>query len=81
MDKYFDFTKEIENGHYFVVVSAYIRYKQPLKLFDWVLGKVSLIENNKGILRLNFVITSGSGIHAKAEQKCVRVDIKTGKMV
>lgn len=81
LDKYFDFKKEIEKGCYFVVVSTYIRYKQPLKLFDLVSGKISLIENNKGILRLGFDITSGKRMHARAEQKCVRVDIKTGKMV
>lgn len=81
LDKYFDFRNKIENGSYFVVVSTFIRYKQPLKLFDLASGKISLIENNKGIIRLGFEITSGIGIHAKAEQKCVLVDIKTGKMV
>lgn len=81
LDKYFVFKKEIENGRYFVVVSTHIRYKQPLKLFDLASGKISLIENNRGILRLNFVLSSGKGLHATAEQKCVRVDLKTGKMV
>lgn len=81
LNKYFDFKKEIGNGCYFVVVSTYIRYKRPLKLFDLATGKVSLIENNNGILRLSFDITSGNRIHARAEQKCVLVDIKTGKMV
>ncbi len=82
--KLFEKILPIDNLLYYdlypAVTSTNIIYKKQLKLFDKPSGIVWVedIKHNMMLLKFNFIINES--ICATAEQKCVIMNLKTGKM-
>ncbi|MBX2974488.1 MAG: acyl-CoA thioesterase [Ignavibacteriaceae bacterium] len=77
----FDFPKIVESGYYPVVTHTSIKYIRQIKLFDNLEGVVELISERHGMLFLSFELKNESSLFAKAEQKCVMMNLRLGKMV
>jgi acyl-CoA thioester hydrolase len=78
---YFNLKFLLSTNLYPVVISANINYKKYLKLFDEPSGFVNLVSNDHGIIKLKFEIRINGKIAASGEQRCVLMDLISGKMV
>ena len=78
--KYFNLQELLSNNLYPVVISTNITYKKALKLFDKPAGIIHFLCFSHGIITLKFEIKQGEKIAAFGEQKCVLMDLNTGKM-
>lgn len=76
-----DFKELFESGHYLVVISTLIKYKNQLKYGDSAVGKMTLSGHSHGIMNLSASIDSNGKISATAEQKCVIMNLASGKMM
>ena len=79
-NKYFNLQELLSNNLYPVVISTNITYKKALKLFDRPEGIIHYLCFSHGIITLTFEIKQGVKIAAYGEQKCVLMDLNTGKM-
>ena len=79
-DKYFNLQELISNNLYPVVIYTNINYKKSLYLFDKPIGIMTLEHFSHGIMSLKFEIKLEEKIIALGEQKCVLMNLTTGKM-
>ncbi len=79
-NKYFNLQDLISNSLYPAVISTNIIYRKSLKLFDNPVGFMSLESYNHGVINLKVKIKLGEKIAAFGEQKCVIMNLLTGKM-
>jgi len=75
------FKELIQNGYYLVVISTNIIYRKQLKIFDEPVGRMELKEIRHNVITFNATIKLAEEIYAKAEQRCVVLDMKTSRMV
>jgi YbgC/YbaW family acyl-CoA thioester hydrolase len=80
-NNYFNLQDLLSNNLYPVVISTNISYKKSLSLFDKPLGVISLVCYNHGIITLKVEIILAEKIAAYGEQKCVLMNLTTGKMI
>lgn len=78
--KYFDLQKLLSNNLYPVVISTNISYKKSLRLFDQPIGIMNLACYEHGIITLNAKIKLKEKTAAFGEQKCLLMNLTTGKM-
>lgn len=76
----YDFPKVVEAGLYPVVTYTSIKYIKQIKLFENLTGVVTIEAEKHGMLFLDFIIKNGSTVFAEAKQKCVMMDLNSGKM-
>ena len=81
LNESFNFRKLIIEKYYPVVVSTNITYKKQLKIFDEPTGTIELNSYKHGIIVLKTIIKLKDEIVAKAEQKCVIVNLRNSKMI
>jgi acyl-CoA thioester hydrolase len=79
-NNYFNLQDLISNNLYPVVVSTNIVYKKYLTLFDKPVGIMSIECCKHSIITLKIEIKLEEKIAAFGEQKCVLMNLKTGKM-
>lgn len=79
-DQYFNLQELISNNLYPVVVSTDIKYKKSLQLFNKPIGNMRIENSNHGVITLKAEIKFNNKIAAYGEQKCIIMNIKTGKM-
>ena len=79
-NQYFNLQELLSNNLYPVVISTNITYKKALKLFDKPAGIIHFLCFSHGIITLKFKIKHGEKIASFGEQKCVLMDLNTGKM-
>jgi acyl-CoA thioester hydrolase len=77
----FDFQKVVETGFYPVVTHTSINYIKQIKLFEKLFGTVELTAEKHGMLFLKFQLKNETTLFAEAEQRCVMMDLNSGKMV
>jgi acyl-CoA thioester hydrolase len=77
----FDFLKVIETGFYPVVTHTSINYIKQIKLFEKLYGTVELTTEKHGMLFLKFQLKNDATLFAEAEQRCVMMDLNSGRMV
>jgi acyl-CoA thioester hydrolase len=70
----------LSNNFYPVVISTDINYKKSLRLFDKPVGIMSIECFNHGIIVLKTEIKINGKIAAYGKQKCLLMNLKTGKM-
>ena len=80
-NNYFNLQDLLSNNLYPVVISTNITYKKSLNLFDKPLGIINLVCYNHGIITLKIEIKLEEKIAAFGEQKCVLMNLITGKMI
>ena len=80
-EDYFNLKFLLSSNLYPVVISTNIHYKKYLKLFDNPAGFINLISYDHGIIKLKFEIKVNGEISALGEQRCVLMDLISGKMV
>ncbi len=80
-NNYFNLPDLLSNNLYPVVISTNITYKKFLKLFDEPVGFMNLVCYNHGIATLKVEIRLNGKITAFGEQKCVLMNLTTGKMI
>jgi acyl-CoA thioester hydrolase len=79
-NKYFNLKDLLANNLYPVVISTNITYKKSLNLFDKPVGILNLMCCNHGIITLKIEIKLEEKLAAFGEQKCVLMNLTTGKM-
>ena len=79
-NNYFNLQYLLSNNLYPVVITTNINYKKYLKLFDKPVGTMSIEYCNHGIIELKTVIKRKKEIIALGRQKCVLLNLKTGRM-
>ena len=79
-NKYFNLRNLLSDNLYPVVISTNIIYKKSLNLFDKPVGIITLKCCNHSIITLKVEIKLEEKIAAFGEQKCVLMNLKTGKM-
>lgn len=79
-NNYFDLQDLLSNNLYPVVVSTNMNYKKYLKLFDKPVGTMSIECCNHGIIALKMEIKRNREIVALGRQKCVLLNLLTGKI-
>jgi acyl-CoA thioester hydrolase len=77
---YFNLQDLLSNNFYPVVISTDINYKKSLRLFDKPVGIMSIECFNHGIIVLKTEIKINGKIAAYGKQKCLLMNLKTGKM-
>ena len=70
----------MERNLYPVVVSTQIRYRSQLTLTDKPKGVIWVESVKHGLMHLKAVFQKGESHVATAEQDCVLMDLRTGKM-
>lgn len=65
---------------YPVVTETRIRYKNQLKLGDMPTGTIWIESIRHGVMNLKIIFRKGDVVIATAEQSCVLMNLKTGKM-
>ncbi len=79
-DKYCNLKDLISNDLYPVVISTNIIYKKALNLYDKPAGVISPGCCNHGIITLEVEIRHDEKIAAFGEQRCILMNLTTGKM-
>lgn len=74
-----NFKKLLDDGYYLVVVSTEIKYKKQIKLFDQPMGRMQFAGHKHGIITFEAVIKIGDKVSASAVQRCLLLNLKTGK--
>jgi len=77
---FFNLQDLLSNNLYPVVVSTNINYKKYLKIFDKPVGTMSIEYCNHGIITLKTIIKRDQQIIALGRQKCVILNLKTGRI-
>jgi len=77
---YFNLKFLLSTNLYPVVISTNINYKKYLKLFDEPAGNINFVSYDHGIIKLKFEIRVNGKIAALGEQRCVLMNLKSGKM-
>jgi acyl-CoA thioester hydrolase len=77
---FFNLQDLLSNNLYPVVVSTNINYKKYLKIFDKPVGTMSIEYCNHGIITLKTIIKRDQEIIALGRQKCVILNLKTGRI-
>ncbi|MEJ2616923.1 MAG: thioesterase [Ignavibacteriaceae bacterium] len=77
---YFNLQELLSNNLYPVVISTSIYYKKYLKLFDRPVGTINIEYCSHGIVGLKTVIKRNKEIIAIGKQKCILLNLKTGRM-
>jgi len=80
-DQFLPISKLLEEKIYLVVISTDIKYKKQLTLFDEPTGKIKLTDYSHGIFTLNAEISVSNKIAFTAIQKCILMDLTSGKML
>ena len=65
---------------YPVITSTNITYKRQLKLYDKPTGFIWIEDTKHNMMTLKFKFTINEKICAQAEQKCILLNLKNGKM-
>ena len=81
LNKSFNFRKIVSEKFYPVVISTNIIYKKQLRIFDEPTGIIECMGYRHGVITLNAIIKLKDEIAAKAEQKCVLVDLRNSQMI
>jgi acyl-CoA thioester hydrolase len=79
-ESFFSVIEQMKNNFYPVVVSTEITYKKQLIISDKPTGKIYLDSISHGIIILKIEFTCENKIVAHALQKCVIMNLSTGKM-
>lgn len=81
LDEAIDYPKFIEDGFYAVVISTSIKYKEEIRFNEKPFGIIRLRGYIDGVMDFVFEFVVRDCIVAKAEQKCVVMNLKESKMV
>ena len=76
-----NFASFIEEGFYSVVISTSIKYKEEIRFNEKPIGRIRLEDYKQGVLKFVFDFIVKDSIVARAEQKCVIMNLKKSKMV
>ncbi len=80
-DQFLPVSQLLEHDEFPVVAETNISYKRQIKLSDKPVGKMWIQKIEKVVWSLKAEIIVEGKIAAKADQKCVLVNLKTNKMV
>ncbi|MGD8781192.1 MAG: thioesterase family protein [Ignavibacteria bacterium] len=81
LNEKFNLKKIITESFYPVVVSTIINYKKQIRIFDKPNGVIEFRGCKHGILNFKSIIKLKDIIAAKAEQRCVIINLKNSKMI
>lgn len=76
-----DFRKLYMDGYYLVVISTEIKYRRQIKIFDEPIAEMEFAGHNHGVIYLRANIKLGNKVCVSASQRCVMMNLRTGRMM